>query len=354
MSTKDAKEIAGVKTKNLMEETARLLDDLNREIQPEDTARVIRIVREKSDRGQERASGRSMAVLEEERKLAQGLFGFLIHADPSIGPVRTGMRLLCLARTSDPTSSGEGLDPIFRDLAEKLWKERQTDLERVADSAESELILSLGRAEAFPSRRDPSALIGDARKYASAFLAQWLQDKELDQTRVSSRLLRLFQKAILLGPVILLVLKLLGPETVGNWLDGPSWFGAVGMTITCLTSLFGAQGLIGLAALVLCELALIGYLGSRRLKKIDKMAKEVVRGAVRQLRRRLDSAFQSVERERAETLQRIEEALEKFDSINAVVTPRPTWRNVEILPRTVESFPDNPAGRLDTGVHSRE
>ncbi len=51
MGKKDAKEIASIKTVNLMAETARLLDDLNREIQPEEKARVIRSIREQ--RGQQ-------------------------------------------------------------------------------------------------------------------------------------------------------------------------------------------------------------------------------------------------------------------------------------------------------------
>ena len=352
MAKRDAKEIASIKTRNLVEESARVLDELNREIQPEEKARVIRAARQSATQSREQASGQSMAILEEERKLVQGLFGFLIQGDPSIGPVRTGMRLLCLARTLEPHSSAEGLEAVFRDLADKLWKERRMDLEKLSDSTEAELILSLGHSEAFPSRKDPAALIGDARQYASAFLAQWVEDREQERTSASARLLRFTQKVILLVPALVLVLKLLGPENVGRWLEHPSVTGAALMAISCLTSFFGSDGLIGLAALLLCELFLIGYLGSRRLKRIEKIAREVVRGAVKHLRRRLDSAFQSVERERAETLQRIEEALERLNAINAAVSSRPTWRNVEIVPRTVESFPDDPTMRLQGRVLS--
>ncbi len=122
-----------------------------------------------------------------------------------------GLAITCLAR--------KGWKRFFRDLAEKLWKERRIDLETMTDSAESELIMSLGRTEAFPSRKDPSSLVVDARKHACAFVAQWLEDKQRERTVASSRLLRLTQKAILFGPVLLLVLKLLGPDHVGRWLD---------------------------------------------------------------------------------------------------------------------------------------
>jgi hypothetical protein len=354
MAKRNAKEIASIKTRNLVEEAARLMDELNSEIQPQDKARVIRAVRESSNRTREQTSGRSMAVLEEERRLTHGLFRFLIQGDPSIGPVRTGMRLLCLARTSEPAAAVDGLEPIFRDLADRLWKEQRIDLETMTDSAESELILSLGHSEAFPARKDPSVLIGDARKYASSFLAQWVEDREQERMSASARLLRLTQKAVLTVPALLLVLKLLGPENVARWLEHPSLSGAALMAVSCLTSLFGSEGLIGLAALLLCELILIGYLGSRRLRKIEKMAGEVVRGAVRHLRRRLDSAFQSVERERTETLQRIEEALERLNAINSALMSRPAWRNVQIPPRTVESFPDLPNGRVHPGAESSE
>jgi hypothetical protein len=334
MGKKDAKEIASIKTVNLMEESLRLLDDVNREIQPEEKARLIRYVRERSTRGFCQAPARSMGSVEEERKLAQELFRFLVREDPSIGPVRTGMRLLCLGGSREAASSPEGLERIFRDLAEELWEERRTDLESMSDSVESELILSLGRTEAFPSRKDPASLVGDAQKHASAFVAQWVEDKQRESTAASSRLLRLGQKAVLCIPAILLVLRLLGPDNMGRWVAHPGLSGALLMTVSGLTALFGSEGLIGLTVLLLCELLLIWYLGSRRLKETEKIALEVVRHAVEQLQQRLDSAFRSVETERTEMLQHLEEGLERLSAVNAAVSSRPAWRNVAIPAKT--------------------
>jgi GTP-binding protein EngB required for normal cell division len=343
MGKKDAKEIASIKTVNLMGESARLLDDLNREIQPEEKARAILSIRERATGRLETATATSVGILEEERRLFRSLFLFLIHEDPSIGPVRAGMSVLRLGRARNNLSGADGLEPILRDLAERIWNERRLDLETMADSAESELIMSLGRTEAFPSRKDPSSLVIDARKQAYAFVAQWIEDKQRERTVASSRLLRLIQKAILFGPVLLLVLKLLGPDHVGRWLEHPSLSTAFMMAVSCLTSFFGSEGLIGLTALLLCEALLIWYLGSKRLKKIDKMAREVTREAVTQLQRRLDAVFESVETERTETLQRIEEGLERLGSINSAVLAKPAWRNVEIPSKTLEPAQASPA-----------
>ncbi len=86
MGKKDAKEIASIKTVNLVEESDRLLKDLNREIQPQEKAHVIRSIREKAAEGLGQPLSGDMGILEEERKLFQSLFLFLIHEDPSIGP----------------------------------------------------------------------------------------------------------------------------------------------------------------------------------------------------------------------------------------------------------------------------
>ncbi len=66
------------------------------------------------------------------------------------------------------------------------------------------------------------------------------------------------------------------------------------------------------------------------------MAREVARDAVTQLQQRLDAVCESVETERSETLQRIEEGLEQLNSINSAVLAQPAWRNVEIPSKTPE------------------
>ncbi len=246
----------------------------------------------------------------------------------------------------------EGLESILRGLAEKIWKDRRMGLETMTDSAESELIMSLGSTEAFPSREDPLSLVEGARKRASAFVAQWVEDTQQQRTLVSSRLLRLTQKAILVAPVVLLILKLLGPDHVGRWLEHPSLSTALMMMVSCLTSLFGSEGLIGLTALLLCEGSLIWYLGSRRLKKIDKMSRWKANDAVKLLKRRLDAVCESVQNQRTETLERIEEGLERLDAINAASLERPAWRNVEMAPKAAETSPESPALPAPTRVGS--
>ncbi len=98
MVRRDAKEIASVKTANLVERTKLLLRDLNEAIQPEDKAGVVANIRRIEDEAKELGHTNNPLYVEHEQVLAATLLPVLMAEDRSISPVKTAMKLLGFAR----------------------------------------------------------------------------------------------------------------------------------------------------------------------------------------------------------------------------------------------------------------
>ena len=149
MVRRDAKEIASVKTVNLMEETRHLLNELNTVISPEKKKRLLNRIHDIQTESSSEAPASSLRLIDHENKLAERLFPFLMNEDASIGPVRLAMRLLNLGRGYAAKAFHEDLDRIFLRTARAVSKERLTEIEKVGARLDSEFLLAFPRADGF-------------------------------------------------------------------------------------------------------------------------------------------------------------------------------------------------------------
>ncbi len=315
MARRNAKEIASMKTANLIEESRRLLDDLSERARPEEKKRFI-----DGFKGLERqmneasAEGPRPEPIGEERA-ASLVHGLLIAADGSIGPVRSAMKLLGLIRARSRAASPDELERSFTESAERLTSERIRELERRAARLDSELLLHLHGSARADRERDAEQVRADAiQKGFQSFLRE-IDRRRKGLNRGFARIRRLGQTLTLFAPALILALRLTGLPRVEYWFENPTVGGFLGLAITFVTSIFGPEGLIGLCALLICEGGLLLWLASRRMRKLESTAIALTRDAFERLDELLGSEERALMKERAQTLRRIEQSVDRLQAL---------------------------------------
>jgi hypothetical protein len=189
-------------------------------------------------------------------------------------------------------------------------------LEKISANVRSELLLSLTQASG-DMVIEPSAVMDDGAARASATFAG-----EVNSTRSALKGFRatwrkFWQKAILWFPAFILAIRLAGPEKISLWLDYPTVHGAVQIVLAFLTNIFGPEGLTGLAALMICELFLIWYLASRRLKSLKKITRHLASRAIDLIDEQFDAAVTQVTSNTTALLKRVDRSIHKLDELHA-------------------------------------
>jgi len=317
MVHRDAKEIASVKTVNLIEETRHLLNGLNSVISPEEKKRLLRDIHEMQAQAPLEHPAFGVRLQDQEYKLSRGLISFLMNEDQSIGPVSLAMRILKLGRGAGSRQSPEDMDRIFLTIAQRVSAKKRTDIEKVSAQLDSELLLAFPRMQASQSQQDAEDLMNRAVDEVSTLLAQKMK---MRRESLAGRLLRwrrFAQKLILAAPVLVLFVKLAGQATVEAWLEHPSFAGGLKIVLGFVTSLFSSDGLIGLVVLLICQLFLIFYLAAKRIRKIEKDARTLAVSAIRDLGECLDAATHQMREERKAALQRIQESIDHLNALSS-------------------------------------
>ena len=317
MARREAKEIASVKTANLMEETRHLLNELNSVISPEKTKRLLHRIRDIQTESRSEAPASSLQLMDHENKLAERLFPLLMNEDASIRSVRLAMRLLNLGGRYGEKSRNEDLDRIFLSMAEALSKERRMKIEKVGARLDSEFLLAFPQTDISQSEESPEQLMNTALNQASKLLAQRLKQRKESLGGQLAGWRRLGQKSVLAIPALILIVKLAGQAAIDAWLQHPSLAGGLNIVVGFLTSLFSSDGLTGLTVLLICQLFLIFYLAAKRIKRIEKVAKSLAMSAILDLSDSFDAATRQVQEKRREFSQRIQEGIDHLNALNS-------------------------------------
>ncbi|MGO9571109.1 MAG: GTPase [Desulfomonilaceae bacterium] len=317
MVRRDAKEIASVKTVNLMEETRHLLNELNTLISPEKKKRLLNRIHDIQTESSSEAPASSLRLIDHENKLAERLLPFLMNEDTSIGPVRLAMRLLNLGRGHAAKAFHEDLDRIFLRTARAVSKERLTEIEKVGARLDSEFLLAFPRADGSESEEGPENLMNMALNQASKLLAQKLKWKKESLAGRLANWRRRGQKLVLGIPALILVVRLAGQTSIEGWLEHPSLAGALKILVGFLTALFSSDGLTGLTVLLICQLFLIFYLAAKRIKKIEKDARSLAMSAMRDFDTSLDAAALQIRQKRREFALQIQEGIDHLNALNS-------------------------------------
>ena len=126
---------------------------------------------------------------------------------------------------------------------------------------------------------------------------------------------RLWQRCVLISPMVLLIFKLVGTATIKEWIDHPTMSNTLTIGLSFLTALFGSEGLIGLAVLIIMEIVFVWLFAGRRLIKIKMLSEKVANSAYDYLETSFDSVFLRIQENRLAAMRRIEEGLEKLDAL---------------------------------------
>jgi GTP-binding protein EngB required for normal cell division len=317
MVRREAKDIASVKTVNLMEETRHLLSELNTAIAPKEKERLLNTIQEiHTDFGAE-APASSLQLFDQEHKLAKELVPFLMKEDASIRPVRLATKLLTMRRADAGKDVDEDLGRIFLRTARAVGKDRRTELEKTGARLDSEFLLAFRPAESFDSAEGPEEMMNRAVDRASLLFAQKVKKRKESLSGRLAGWRRFGQRLVLSIPALILIARLAGPSTVEAWAQHPSFTGGLKILVSFLTALFGSEGLTGLTVLLICELFLLLYLAARRIKKIEKHARSLAESAIRDLNANFDAAARLIGQKRRETAERIQEGIDHLNALRA-------------------------------------
>jgi GTP-binding protein EngB required for normal cell division len=322
MVRRDAKEVASVKTVNLMQETRHLLNELDTSIVPVEKKQLLSRVQEVETELGSDVPASSLQLIDEEHKLAKELVPFLMNEDASIRPVRLATKLLSLGRTNAAKRLDEDLGRIFLSAAAAVSKDRRAELEKAGARLDSEFLLAFPRTEVTASNEGPEELMNRAVDQASKLFAQKMKQRKESLAGRLAGWRRFGQRAVLSIPALILIVRLSGPATIEAWLDHPSLTGGLKILVGFLTSLFSSDGLTGLTVLLICELFLVFYLAARRIKRIEKYARGLAASAIKDLDGRFDAATHRLGEKRRETVQRIQEGIDHLNSLSATFNSR--------------------------------
>ena len=328
MVRRDAKEIASVKTTNLIEETRRLLEDLDARIHPEEKARILktiaRIESEPTDRAEQSIEG-----YEHEKALGAALLRHLAGEDASIASIRWAMRLLSPARLTGAVSSDHVLEAVFQEAAAARTRAGSARLEKTGALMDSELLLAFRHGSETQNEPREDELLNAAVKDASKTFVQNLNSRMKSLHGPFARWRRFWQKLVLFMPVPFLVLQLCGLERIEAWLDAPSLAGALKVFLALFTALFSSEGLTGLLVMAICQIILVYYLAAGRIRKLEKDSRNLAESALTYLNAKVNSGVAKIEARRKRSIAHMQDGITKLTALTSEFVVVDSLRNRE-------------------------
>jgi hypothetical protein len=317
MVRRDAKEIASVKTVNLIEQTESLLKELRQNIRPEERSRVLAIIGDTSSNDLADDLQMRLGFVEHEQRLGTRVFKYLVGEDASILPVRLAMKFIGTVRPAVSKVPIESLETAFQQTARALDRGVKDEIEKLSDQMDSELLLAFHRRERLSAKGDVDRIIEEAERAAAKRFLHSVEALRRSLSGTLSRLRRFWQRFLLFVPFLVLALKLAGKGNVQAWLEVPSIRGGFKLVLTFLMSLFGSEALAGIAVLLLFQLLLIWFLASGRIRKLEKQSRKLARSAIHILEKGLKSAAEQIRADRLNEVKRIQQGVSRLNQLTA-------------------------------------
>ncbi len=321
MVRRDAKEIASVKTVNLIEQTGRLLKELRQSIRPDERSRILEAIGETQLHGPSDDRIMGLGLMEHEQKLGTIVFKDLAGEDTSILPVRVAMKLIAMVRPAASKGPEESLETAFQHTAQALEQGVRDEIEKLGDRMDSELLLAFHRKGDAAAAGDTDQIIQQAERAAAGHLLHAADALRRSMSGGVSRLRRTWQRLVLFLPFLILALKLAGKGNVQAWLEMPSIRGALKLMLTFLMSLFGSEALAGITVLIIFQLLLIWFLASGRIRKLERQSRRLARSAVHLLETGLKSAAEQIRTDRLNTIERVQDGVNRLNQLTAAFDP---------------------------------
>lgn len=315
MVRREAKDVASVKTKNLIEESVGLLKELDAEIQPDSKKKILDLLRQMQTENNGNEDQTVPGALPQEHDLTSIVSQMFVVKDSSIGPVKWIMKRLARAFSFKERANRDAMENVFGSAAQTLVKDRLPEMEKMEALIDAELLLAFGPTEAGLNKQKPDQILAAAMSQAFKKFCRAIEVRMQTMGGVRSRFRRAWQKLCLFVPLLMLMLKLAGLQRIEAWCEVPSLGGLVSILLSLATALFSSEGLIGLAVLSILEILLIYQLAARRMRKIERQSKMLARTAITNLRAQLDLVAKRIREDGRRTLNHIQAGLNVLEDL---------------------------------------
>ncbi len=312
----NTKQVNAVKRTNLIREIEELLAELDSEVEPNHKKKALEA--SKALRDVEISSFISQKdFFHLGSVLTDRLTKILADTDASIPSVSMANNRILLRKLNALSSDVWDLEPVLRVQAVNVAQQRLLQVEKIQSDVISTVLLSTGIQS---SRKKESLLDSVSLDCAvSAFdrSKMMVENRIASSKKLISRIGKRCQSLILFLPVLIMVLKLSGPDSVSDLVEFKSWSTALEHVLRLLMSVFTSEGLIALIVLSILEISIIFYMALRRLKKIKKVATKISFDVTNGLSECLNGA---IKREIDNSLslgRKMEEGIETLSRINS-------------------------------------
>lgn len=310
MARRDAKEIASIKLGNLIEKARRLFNEINSQVRPDEKRRVLDSIAAVTRNASFGKANQEYLIADYAERLSHAAFPTLLAQDPSIWPIRLAMRALAWARSAGRRRADD-VDILLGDAATALGRDTLLDLETFSARVDAEVLFAFRDAAIVKERVAPEELIEAARTSARSSFAVNIAAASASIGSFP-RLRRGWQKLILALPVIAMVIKLTGSGSLEGGLGVPTVTGVLTAAMAFVATLFSSEGLTALVVLIMCEILLALWLGTRRLRKLERQSRILGRSAIEVLDRSLRSDAEAALEARNEMVDRMDAGLKRL------------------------------------------
>lgn len=316
MARRDAKEIASIKVGNLAEKARRLLVEIKSQVRPDEKRRGLDSLAAVTSGVALSEAGSESIIADYALRLSHVAFPALLAEDPSVWPVRLAMKALAWTRSMGKRSTGD-VEAVLLDAAAALGKDPLLELETFSARFDAEALLAFRDAALGTQRVAPEEIVAAANASARSAFAVNL-GAEQRSAAAFPRLRRGWQKLIFALPVIALIVKLTGISSIESSLASLTVSAAFNAAVSFVATLFSSEGLTGIAVLLICEGLLAVWLGSRRLRRLDRRSGILGRSTIEVLNRSLRSDAQAALAAKNEMVRRVDLGLKRLARLTLV------------------------------------
>ena len=291
----DSKQIRSAKRNNLIQETNNLLRLLEQYIDPQNKTRALESIQIHG-----KAEFHSSFCESDFEMLKESLIlrstEFLATRDRSVRPIVFVITKLLLRRKKVGAAELYDLKSIINTQTVEIAQPRLLKLERAQSEIEATILFSTGVKYYGNNTIKVDAIYTGCSNNAFEILKGRLENWVESRDGIASKIARATQCLILFLPVTLMVLKLSGLHSFSCIFRNTNWLSIPDYVLGFLLSLFSLDGLVAIVSMLIMQFLLITFLGLRRLKKIEKLAKknsdEVVKNLVLCLNNSIKSMFE--------------------------------------------------------------
>lgn len=291
----DSKQIRSAKRNNLIQETNNLLRLLEQYIDPQNKTRALESIQIHG-----KAEFHSSFCESDFEMLKESLIlrstEFLAARDRSVRPIVFVITKLLLRRKKVDAAELYDLKSIINTQTVEIAQPRLLKLERAQSEIEATILFSTGVKYYGNNTIKVDAIYTGCSNNAFEILKGRLENWVESRDGIASKIARATQCLILFLPVTLMVLKLSGLHSFSCIFRNTNWLSIPDYVLGFLLSLFSLDGLVAIVSMLIMQFLLITFLGLRRLKKIEKLAKknsdEVVKNLVLCLNNSIKSMFE--------------------------------------------------------------